>query len=115
MYQQKHVSRLPNCEQLHRKLQINWEIFGPQITFEVAGQIDSNDYIAFGLSGSPNRTQMIGSDVAISYIDGHFGKTDDYNLTEKYPVSNWEIKLNPLMLIKLWPFWFSVSLVSLVY
>ncbi|XP_053202409.1 protein Skeletor, isoforms B/C-like [Panonychus citri] len=84
----KHVSRLPNCEQLHRKLQINWEIFGPQITFEVAGQIDSNDYIAFGLSGSPNRTQMIGSDVAISYIDGHFGKTDDYNLTEKYPCTN---------------------------
>ncbi|XP_015785724.1 protein Skeletor, isoforms B/C-like [Tetranychus urticae] len=84
----KHESPLPNCEQLHRRLQLSWEIFGPQITFEVAGQIDPNDYIAFGLSGSPNRTQMIGADVSISYLDGHFGKTEDYNLTEKYPCTN---------------------------
>ena len=83
---QKHVSRMPNCEQLHQKLQINWEIFGPQITFEIVGQIDRNDYIAFGLSGSKTSTQMIGSDVSVSYLDQHLGYTQDYNITGKFPV-----------------------------
>lgn len=66
---------------------MSWEIFGPQITIELVGQIDLNDYIAFGLSGSDNSTRMIGSDVSISYMEGHIGHTHDYNLTEKYPVS----------------------------
>lgn len=30
----KYDSVFPNCQQLHQKLQMNWEIFGPQITFE---------------------------------------------------------------------------------
>jgi len=84
---QKHESLLPNCQQLHKRLQVGWEIFGPQITIELVGQIDENDYIAFGLSGSDNQTKMIGSDVAISYMSGHLGVTHDYNITDKYPVS----------------------------
>ncbi len=79
---------MPNCEQLHQKFQLNWEIFGPQITFEAFAQIDRNDYIAFGLSGSKNSTQMIGSDVAISYLKDHSGVTQDYNITGKFPVNN---------------------------
>lgn len=67
---------------------MSWEIFGPQITIELVGQIGQNDYLAFGLSGSDNQTQMIGSDVAILYMDGHLGFAYDYNITEKYPVSS---------------------------
>ena len=81
-------SRLPNCEQLHAKLQMNWEIFGPQITIELVGQIESDDYMAFGLSGSKNSSHMIGSDVAINYLEGHLGYTKDYNITGAYPCTN---------------------------
>lgn len=81
----KYESRLPQCEQLHRDIQLNWEIFGPQITFELVARIGVNDYIGFGISGSDNSSQMIGSDVSISYLESHVGYTIDYNITDKHP------------------------------
>lgn len=81
----KYESRLPQCEQLHRNIQLNWEIFGPQITFELVARIGNNDYIGFGISGSDNSSQMIGADVSLSYIDSHVGYTVDYNITDKHP------------------------------
>lgn len=30
---------LPNCEQLHKNFQLSWEVFGPQITFQLSGLI----------------------------------------------------------------------------
>lgn len=30
---------LPNCVQLHKRYQVAWEIFGPQITIQLAGQV----------------------------------------------------------------------------
>ena len=84
----KMESVFPNCEQLHRRLQLNWEVFGPQITFELVAQVDADDYMAIGLAG-PNLTlPMNGADVAISYIDGHLGTTEDYNLTARVPCTN---------------------------
>ena len=82
-------SPLPNCEQLHSKLQMNWEIFGPQITIELIGQIEPNDYIAFGLSGLQNSSRMIGSDVSVNYLAerGYLGHTKDYNISGAFPVS----------------------------
>ncbi|RWS19324.1 Skeletor: isoforms D/E-like protein 1, partial [Leptotrombidium deliense] len=84
----KFVPKLPNCEQLHRRLRVNWEIFGPQITFEIEAQIDENDYVAFGISGSKNSSKMIGSDVIITYMDGLLGYAVDYNVTDIYPCTN---------------------------
>lgn len=81
----KYESRLPQCEQLHRDIQLNWEIFGPQITFEVVAKIQPNDYIGFGISGSDNSSRMIGADVSISYLDAHFGFTNDYNISDRHP------------------------------
>lgn len=81
----KYESRLPQCEQLHRDIQLNWEIFGPQITFELVARIENNDYIGFGISGSDNSSQMIGADVSISYLEAHLGFTFDYNITERHP------------------------------
>lgn len=81
----KYESRLPQCEQLHRDIQLNWEVFGPQITFELVAKIASNDYIAFGISGSDNSSKMIGADVSISYLDAHLGFTYDYNITDRHP------------------------------
>lgn len=84
----KFDSRLPNCQQLHRRVQLRWEIFGPQITFEVTAQMKQNEYIAIGQSASPNSSRMVNSDVAISYLDGHQGYTIDYNITDKFPCTN---------------------------
>lgn len=30
---------LPNCVQLHKDFQVSWEVFGPQITIQLAGQV----------------------------------------------------------------------------
>jgi hypothetical protein len=43
--------------------------------------------MAFGLSAAENKSEMIGSDVAVAYIDGYFGHATDYNITAKAPVS----------------------------
>ena len=84
----KYDSVFPNCQQLHQKLQLNWEIFGPQITFEMVGQVDADDYIAVGLAGPDSTRPMIGADVAIVYLSGYLGHAVDYNLTAKFPCSN---------------------------
>lgn len=66
---------------------MSWEIFGPQITIQLAGQVGEDAYMAFGLSGSDQKSQMLGSDVAIAYIDGYRGFATDYNVTALTPVS----------------------------
>ncbi|EDW23890.1 GL23675 [Drosophila persimilis] len=76
---------LPNCRQLHKDLQVSWEVFGPQITFQLSGQVAANDYMSFGISGSDVSSQMIGSDVVVAYIDEIRGYTVDYNITSLAP------------------------------
>lgn len=65
---------------------MSWEIFGPQITIQLAGQVREDEYMSFGLSGSDEKSQMLGSDVAVAYIDGHRGFATDYNITALTPV-----------------------------
>lgn len=72
---------------------MNWEIFGPQITFELIGQIEPDEYMAFGFSGSDNSSRMINSDVSISYLENHIGYTKDYNISGLFPVSSFNFKL----------------------
>lgn len=65
---------------------MSWEIFGPQITIQLAGQVAEDEYLSFGLSGSDTKSQMIGADVAVAYIDGYRGFATDYNITALTPV-----------------------------
>ncbi|KAJ8970089.1 hypothetical protein NQ314_001400, partial [Rhamnusium bicolor] len=80
-----HKNDLPNCLQLHKDFQVSWEIFGPQITIQLAGQIAEDEYLSFGISGSNENSQMIGADVAVAYIDGYRGFATDYNITALTP------------------------------
>ncbi|XP_022900709.1 protein Skeletor, isoforms B/C [Onthophagus taurus] len=80
-----HKSNLPHCLQLHKNFQLSWEIFGPQITIELAGQVREDEYLSFGLSGSDERSQMLGSDVTVAYVDQHNGYAIDYNITALSP------------------------------
>ncbi|CAG0899721.1 unnamed protein product, partial [Cyprideis torosa] len=77
-------SSLPNCEQLHRDLQVHWEVFGPIITIQLIGQVEEDEYMAFGLSGSPNVSQMEGGDAVVAYMEGVQAVVQDYNLTAKH-------------------------------
>lgn len=82
---QPHMESLPNCKQLHKDLRVSWEVFGPQITLQLAGQVMEDEYMSFGLSGSDSRSQMLGSDVVVAYIDGHRGYATDYNISSLAP------------------------------
>lgn len=81
------IASLPNCRQLHRDLRVSWEVFGPQITIQLTGQVMEDEYMSFGLSGSESRSQMLGADVVVAYIDGARGYATDYNITSLAPVS----------------------------
>jgi len=77
---------LPNCKQLHKNFQVSWEVFGPQITLTLSGKIAGDDYMAFGISGTQQRSQMMNSDIAIAYIvNGVQGIVVDYNVTSLAP------------------------------
>ncbi len=43
--------------------------------------------MSFGLSGAVDRSQMMGADVAVAYMDGFRGYSTDYNITALSPVS----------------------------
>ena len=62
-------------------------MFGPQITFQFAGQVMEDEYMSFGISGSDTSSQMSGADVVVAYIDGIRGYTIDYNISSLAPVS----------------------------
>ncbi len=47
-----------------------------------------DEYMAFGLSGSKNSSQMLGADVAVNELETHLGYTRDYNLSGQFPVSS---------------------------
>lgn len=51
--------------------------------------MEEDEYMAFGLSGSEQGSQMLGSDVAVAYIDGYRGFATDYNITALTPVSDY--------------------------
>uniref|UniRef100_A0A182FAN7 DOMON domain-containing protein n=1 Tax=Anopheles albimanus TaxID=7167 RepID=A0A182FAN7_ANOAL len=80
-----HTESLPNCRQLHKNLRVSWEVFGPQITIQLAGNVRLDEYMSFGLSGSDQRSQMLGADVVVAFIDGHRGYAVDYNITSLAP------------------------------
>lgn len=83
---QPHTAALPNCRQLHKDYRVSWEVFGPQITIQLAGVVNEDEYMSFGISGSETSSQMLGSDVVVAYIDGFRGYATDYNITSLAPV-----------------------------
>ncbi|VVC87146.1 unnamed protein product [Leptidea sinapis] len=82
-----HRSALPHCKQLHRDLQVSWEVFGNQVTFQLAGMVAEDEYMAWGVSGSSSRSQMLGADVAVTSFDPALqrGLATDYNITALTP------------------------------
>jgi len=75
-----------NCETMFDDLmQISWEIRQPDIYIQLEGRVDPDIYMAFGLSGDPDRPKMIDSDVTVVWYDQYDkrGKVVDYFITAK--------------------------------
>jgi len=79
----KHEPALPNCVMLHKNMMVAWESFPPSLTIELAGFIQDDEYMSFGLSGEQGKNSMVGGDVALVYYDEHLGHVEDFNLTAR--------------------------------
>ncbi|RWS24858.1 Protein Skeletor:-like isoforms D/E [Leptotrombidium deliense] len=76
----------PNCETIFKDLfQVSWEVREPEIYIQLEARIEADQYISFGLSGSHEKAQMVGADVAVAYFDSRLNRAivQDYILTAK--------------------------------
>lgn len=81
---------LPHCKQLHRSLQLSWELYGEHLTLEMRGQLLDSEhrqqYMALGFTNA-TYSHMIGADVALlgyNHSNGR-GFAHDYTITAKAP------------------------------
>ncbi|RWS07336.1 Protein Skeletor:-like isoforms D/E [Dinothrombium tinctorium] len=75
-----------NCETIFPDtMQVSWEVRHPHIYIQLEGIVARDHYLSFGLSGSHERPQMIGADVAVAFFDSKTNRAivDDYILTAK--------------------------------
>ncbi|KAK9718424.1 Electron transfer DM13 [Popillia japonica] len=71
-----------NCRQfLNKRLQVRWELIGDKIKITLDARINEDEYAAFGLSGDPHFTKMIGGDVTVVFYDS---LTDSFNAVDYY-------------------------------
>lgn len=64
---------------------MKWEIQNDHIVVELFGRIKENQYMAFGLSGTEGRPEMINADVVVAFYDAHERKfrAEDYFISHK--------------------------------
>ncbi|XP_055306953.1 protein Skeletor, isoforms B/C isoform X1 [Sitodiplosis mosellana] len=73
-----------NCREIiSNKLQVKWEIQGDYVQIELIGRIREDQYMAFGLSGTNGRPQMVGADVVVAFYDkvSRVFRAEDYYLS----------------------------------
>uniref|UniRef100_A0A336JYU4 CSON003313 protein n=1 Tax=Culicoides sonorensis TaxID=179676 RepID=A0A336JYU4_CULSO len=73
-----------NCKELiDGKLQVKWQVQGEYVLIELAGRIMENQYMAFGISGSQGRPQMVGADVVVAFYDtqARVFRAEDYYMS----------------------------------
>ncbi|KAG5897115.1 hypothetical protein JTB14_014102 [Gonioctena quinquepunctata] len=63
-----------NCREfLDKRLQVRWKLEDDFVDVILSAKIEEDQYIAFGLSGSPGKPQMVGGDVIVAYYDSEMG------------------------------------------
>ncbi|XP_050310336.1 protein Skeletor, isoforms B/C isoform X1 [Anthonomus grandis grandis] len=76
-----------NCEVLNDKLalEVRWAVAGESIVLQLVGMLDDREYMSFGLSGDVSRSEMIGGDVVVAWVDKETlkGYAEDYYLQDK--------------------------------
>ena len=83
------VSVSINCINLHEQLQLTWTLNmtapQPMATFTLCGRLETNQYMAFGLSGSPDSINMVNGDVTVAWVDSE-PHAEDYFLERRQSV-----------------------------
>ncbi|KAJ8686210.1 hypothetical protein QAD02_022004 [Eretmocerus hayati] len=75
-----------NCiELLEGRVQVRWELQREDVLIKVSGRIQEDQYIAFGLSGSEGRANMLGADVVVV---GYDRKSNSF-IAEDYYMSDY--------------------------
>ncbi|XP_076177973.1 protein Skeletor, isoforms B/C isoform X2 [Ptiloglossa arizonensis] len=75
---------LTNCkEMLKGRVQVQWEMIDEDIQIRVSGRIREDQYVAFGLSGSEGKSEMIGGDVVVIAYNNRTGNfiAEDYYMS----------------------------------
>ena len=69
-----------NCESMHEDFQVRWKLDGSNINLQLLGRnLREGDYMSFGLSGSPEGTDMVGADVVVADLfQGEYRVIDFY-------------------------------------
>lgn len=79
------VAKNFNCETLLDDIfQVRWKVHASKITIELVGRVNNRQFLAFGPSGSSEKSSMIGSDPAIGFLNNNGGFTAvDYFVSSK--------------------------------
>ncbi|XP_071502087.1 protein Skeletor, isoforms B/C-like [Diadema antillarum] len=75
-----------NCMELSPdRFQVSWSVTGDEVTFRLSSREPFGNYMSFGLSGSDSETQMVGSDVAVAWVDieTSMARVEDYYLSAR--------------------------------
>nr|XP_031827356.1 protein Skeletor, isoforms B/C [Nomia melanderi] len=75
---------LTNCkEMLQGRVQVEWEMIGENIQIRLSGLIREDQYVAFGLSGTDGRPEMIGGDMVVVAYNNTTGEfiVEDYYIS----------------------------------
>lgn len=76
-----------NCEVLDKdkSFEVRWAIAGKSIVTQLVAKLSDKEYMGFGLSGNPDRSQMVGGDVTVAWMDHITGQgyAEDYYLDAK--------------------------------
>jgi len=76
-----------NCEVLDDSMgyEVRWAIAGKSIVTQLVARLGDGQYMAFGLSGDPDKSVMVGGDVTVAWMNHKSGKgyADDYYLDSK--------------------------------
>ncbi|XP_057657689.1 protein Skeletor, isoforms B/C isoform X1 [Diorhabda carinulata] len=76
-----------NCEVLLDNLafEVRWAVAGESIVIQLVAKLNDGEYMSFGPSGDENKTEMIGGDVVVAWVDKETlkGYAEDYYLEDK--------------------------------
>ncbi|KAL1138269.1 hypothetical protein AAG570_009958, partial [Ranatra chinensis] len=76
-----------NCEVLdkHLSFEVRWAVAGDSVVIQLVAKLEDGEYMSFGVSGSDERSVMIGGDVVVAWVDKRTlnGYAEDYYLDAK--------------------------------
>lgn len=78
-------SEFDNCRQLSDDLQVEWQAKEDQVHIRLSAKMTDDQYVAFGLSPTSGKPEMLNSDIVVAYYDKDDGSFHavDYSVTAR--------------------------------